>query len=74
MKVIDSHVHFWNYDPATHGWINDDMHVIRKDFLPHDVEQVFAKNQVDGCVAVQADTTEKETNFLAELSKKHPII
>jgi L-fuconolactonase len=74
MKIIDSHVHFWSYDVARHGWINDEMRVIRKDFLPADLEQVFAKNQVEGCVAVQADTTEKETNLLVELSKKHPII
>ena len=32
--VIDSHQHFWKYNPLKHSWIDDDMSVIRKDFYP----------------------------------------
>jgi L-fuconolactonase len=74
MKIIDAHMHFWNYDANRHGWINDDMQVIRKDFLPGDAEQIFQKLGIEGCVAVQADTTEAETEFLVQLSQQHKII
>lgn len=72
--VIDSHQHFWNYEPVKHAWIDDDMSAIRKDFLPSDLEQVYKENGIDGCVAVQADQTLAETDFLLELSDKNDFI
>lgn len=71
---IDSHVHFWKYDPVRDAWITDAMKDIQRDFLPVDVEAVAHRNGIDGVVAVQADQSELETHFLIELSKTHPII
>ncbi|MEM9143639.1 MAG: amidohydrolase, partial [Bacteroidota bacterium] len=62
--IIDSHQHFWKYEPVKHQWINDEMSIIRRDFMPSDLAQVYAENQIDGCVAVQADQTLEETDFL----------
>lgn len=74
MPVLDAHQHFWNYDPVAHSWINEEMSVIRKDFLPNDLEPVLQKNAVDGCIAVQADQTEAETDFLIHLANQHSFI
>ncbi|MFT3936298.1 MAG: amidohydrolase family protein [Chitinophagaceae bacterium] len=71
---IDAHQHFWHYHPVQHSWINDEMAVIRKDFMPADLEPVLKQNGVMGCVAVQADQTEKETDFLLALSDKYTFI
>ena len=46
--IIDSHQHFWNYDPLRHFWIEDSMEVIRKDFLPKDLKPILQENGVDG--------------------------
>jgi L-fuconolactonase len=72
--VIDSHVHFWKYNKKDYAWIDDSMKVLKKDYLPTDIEPVLKRNNVDGCIAVQADQTELETRFLAELSVTHPVI
>ncbi len=72
--TIDAHQHFWHYQPEKHSWIDDTMAVIRKDFLPGDLVPVLAANNIDGCIAVQADQTEAETDFLMELSGKHTCI
>ena len=53
--IIDSHQHFWNYDPIKDSWIDDSMSIIRKNFLPKDLEPILIENGVDGCIAVQAD-------------------
>ncbi|MBS1512598.1 MAG: amidohydrolase family protein [Bacteroidetes bacterium] len=71
---IDSHQHFWQYHPERHSWINDEMAVIRKDFLPAQLQPVLQKNDIDGCVAVQADQTEMETDFLLQLQKETDFI
>ena len=72
--VIDSHQHFWKYNPVKHEWINDAMSVIRRDFMPSDLEKVYAENGVDGCVAVQADQTLAETDFLLDLANNNDFI
>ncbi|GAA4238348.1 amidohydrolase family protein [Postechiella marina] len=72
--TIDSHQHFWNYEPVKHDWIDDSMSVIRKDFLPENLEGVYSENNIDGCVAVQADQTLVETDFLIDLASKNDFI
>lgn len=72
--VIDSHVHFWKYEKAEYQWIDNSMKILQKDYLPHDIELTLKRNDVDGCIAVQAAAAEVDTRFLAELSKSHPVI
>ena len=72
--VIDSHQHFWKYEPVKHSWIDDDMSVIRKNFLPSDLAKVYQENGINGCVAVQADQTLEETDFLIDLASKNDYI
>ncbi len=72
--IIDSHQHFWNYEPKKHEWIDDSMSVIRRDFLPSDLKKVYQENNINGCVAVQADQTTVETDFLIQLSKENDFI
>ena len=72
--VIDSHQHFWKYNPLKHSWIDDDMSVIRKDFLPSDLAKVYIENGISGCIAVQADQTLEETDFLIDLASKYDFI
>ncbi|WP_316803780.1 amidohydrolase family protein [Pedobacter nototheniae] len=72
--IIDAHVHFWNYHPVKDNWITPEMDVIRKDFLPVDLESCFTEHQVEGCVAVQADQSEKETAFLLAEAENNSMI
>lgn len=72
--IIDSHQHFWNYEPVKHSWIDDAMAVIRRDFSPSDLEQVYKENGIDGCVAVQADQKPAETGFLLRCANKNDFI
>lgn len=74
MLRIDAHQHFWQYDPVRDAWIDDTMTTIRRDFLPEDLLPLLNKNQVDGCVAVQADQSEIETDFLLEQAAQHPFV
>ena len=72
--TIDSHQHFWNYEPVKHEWIDDDMAIIRRDFSPSDLKKVYQENTIDGCVAVQADQTLAETDFLIQLADENDFI
>jgi L-fuconolactonase len=72
--MIDSHQHFWKYDPSKHSWITDEMKVLQRDFLPHDLKPLLEKNHIDGCVVVQVDQTEDETLSLLALANQYPFI
>ena len=72
--VIDAHQHFWKYDPVKDSWITDEMSVIKRNFLPADLKPILQKNKVDGCVAVQADQSDYETEFLISLTKDNLFI
>lgn len=71
--TIDSHQHFWNYDPGEYPWIKADW-PIRRSFLPSDLKQLLAFAGMDGCVAVQARQTLEETRWLLQLADEHPFI
>ncbi|MGN0002673.1 MAG: amidohydrolase family protein [Sphingobacterium composti] len=71
---IDTHQHFWLFDPVRDAWITDDMDVIRRNFLPNDISQTLKDNRIDGVVAVQADQSHQETHFLVELSEVYKMI
>ncbi|MGN6803836.1 MAG: amidohydrolase family protein [Ginsengibacter sp.] len=72
--MIDAHVHFWKFDKVKDAWITDDMKVIQKDFLPRDLKPILSENNLSGVVAVQADQSENETEFLLSLSRQFSFI
>lgn len=72
--IIDSHVHFWQFDPVRDNWITDEMSLLKNDFMPEDLLPELSSNHIDGCVAVQADQSYTETGFLLMLAEKDPFI
>jgi len=50
------------------------MRVLRKDFLPDELAAIYQTQQIDACVAVQADQSEAETSFLAGLASQYDFI
>ncbi|MGB3801325.1 MAG: amidohydrolase family protein [Lewinella sp.] len=72
--MIDAHQHFWKYDPVRDAWIDESMQAIQRDFLPSDLKPLLAANGVDGCIAVQADSSLSETDFLLDLASRHSFI
>lgn len=72
---IDAHQHFWQFDPVRDAWITEgSMSVIRRDFLPKDLQPILQQNGINGCVAVQADQSETETHFLLNLASQNDFI
>lgn len=74
MPRIDSHQHFWKYDPARDSWISEDMLTIRRDFLPPDLAPLLVENNIEGCVVVQSDQSEAENEFQLDNATHYPFI
>lgn len=73
--IIDAHQHFWQFDPVRDAWISEGtMSAIRRDFMPDDLQPLLQKSGIEACVAVQADQSEAETQFLLDLAEKNAFI
>jgi L-fuconolactonase len=71
---IDAHHHFWKYNPAEYGWIDDSMKSLRRDFLPEHLRQEIAASGIDGVISVQARQTNEETQQLLEFAAQNDFI
>ncbi|SMO85315.1 amidohydrolase family protein [Fodinibius sediminis] len=74
MNRIDSHQHFWEYDPVRDDWITDEMAILQQNFMPEDLQTELNRVGMQGCIAVQADQSEAETRFLLSLAEQHDIV
>ncbi|MDA8990133.1 amidohydrolase family protein [Opitutales bacterium] len=71
---IDSHHHFWKYDPETYSWMNDKMEILKQDYLPEDLHKNIMEAEIDGVVSVQADQSLRETEDLLHYAEKNDFI
>ncbi len=71
---IDSHQHFWHYNPNEHVWMTDEMKLLKHDYLPEDLKPRLDRAGIHGTVAVQARQSLQETDWLLELADQHDFI
>ncbi|MDA9843301.1 amidohydrolase family protein [Flavobacteriaceae bacterium] len=71
---LDAHQHFWKFDPYRDSWIDETMGVLKRDYLPSDLKPLLTTNSIDGCIAVQADQSEQETEFLLHLAEQFDFV
>ncbi len=74
MQRIDAHQHFWQFDPVRDSWIDEEMSVIRKDFLPADLKPLLDEQGIDGCVVVQSDQSVAENRFQLKNAEENAFI
>ena len=71
---IDAHQHFWQFDPQRDSWITDEMSILKRDYLPAELGEIYQEYAIDGCVAVQASQSLGENDFLLDLAGKNDFI
>ena len=71
---IDAHQHFWCYNESDYSWINDQMKVLQRDYLPDNLLPELKNIGFEGSIAVQARQSLEETMWLLELADKYDFI
>ena len=71
---LDSHQHFWKYDPVEYDWTGGPASPISRDFGPGDLKPLLDAHGIDGTVAVQARTSLAENDYLLGLADEHDFI
>jgi L-fuconolactonase len=71
---IDAHQHFWKINRGDYDWLNPELQVLYRDFLPEDLVPHLMEHRIDGTILVQAAPTIAETEYLLSLYKRNPFI
>ena len=71
---IDSHHHFWKYDPVEYSWMNEDMGILKSDHLPTDLKKEIDAAGIDGVVSIQASQSMKETDDLLRYAAEEDFV
>jgi len=71
---IDSHQHFWKYNSHDYVWMTELMDVLRRDYLPDELQRLIQQLGFDGTITVQARQMTSETDWLLELARRHSMI
>ena len=71
---IDTHQHYWRYQPRDFGWISDSMPVLQHDFAPADCLEPMRTADITASIAVQARSMEQETDFLLQLASDNASV
>ncbi|MCK4879736.1 MAG: amidohydrolase family protein [Bacteroidales bacterium] len=72
--MIDTHHHLWNYNLEEYRWMDDSMSVLKRDYLPDELEQELQKAGITGTVVIQARQSLEETRWLLKLADEHWFI
>ena len=72
--MIDAHHHLWRYQASEYDWVDGFMSVLKRDYLPEDLEPELKGAGVSGTVVVQARQSLEETRWLLKLAEEHSFI
>jgi L-fuconolactonase len=71
---IDAHQHYWDISKLDYAWISPGDSILRRNYLPEDLEPILQQNRFDGTVLVQANVVIEETWWLLDLASRHDSI
>ena len=72
--IIDSHHHYWRYNPVEYDWIDDSMKLIRTNFLPEKLEPTIKEAGIDGVISVHARQSVEETDWLIGMAHQNKFM
>ncbi|WP_372424300.1 amidohydrolase family protein [Salinarimonas chemoclinalis] len=72
--IVDAHHHSWRTARGDYHWMAGAPDVLRRDYLPEDLEPHLRRFGVTRTILVQAAQTREETDFLLGLAARTPFV
>jgi L-fuconolactonase len=73
-KIIDTHVHIWDFGKAEYSWLESDTSILKRTYPIAEIEVERKAAGVVGGVLVQAANNLEDTNWMLEVAKNTPWI
>jgi L-fuconolactonase len=72
--IIDAHHHLWKFNEDDYTWMDESMSVLKRDYLPADLQAQLVRSGVTGTIVVQARQMLEETAWLLDMADQHTFI
>lgn len=72
--IIDAHQHFWKYDPALYGWMDDGIASLRRDYLPLHLGLYLKNLGIDRTILVQAAESLADNPFMLHMAQESGFV
>ena len=70
-RVVDAHLHVWDLSVSGYAWLTPDLGALHASFPPEQARAELEQAGVDAAVLVQAEDSERDTEFLLEVAARH---
>src|SRR5439155_10708469 len=74
LMIVDSHQHFWQVGRFDYPWMNREVEVLYRDYLPPALEPTLRRCGLERTILVQASNSLEETRWLLRLADQYPFI
>lgn len=74
VPVVDAHLHVWDLGLSEYSWLTPDKGVLYRSYLPDEAEAELRTAGVDAAVLVQAEDSERDTEFMLDVASRYPWV
>lgn len=74
MKILDTHIHVWDFDKATYAWLEGNDTILNRTYTITELEQGREAAGVTEGILVQAANNAADTAWMLEVADKHDWI
>ena len=71
---VDAHLHLWDLAVSDYAWLTPDLGALYRSFGPEDAVEELRAAALGGAVLVQAEDSERDTEFLLDVADRHPWV
>ena len=72
MKIIDTHIHSWNFARARYEWLDSHTGLLKRDYAIEELEPARVAAGITGGVLVQAANNTEDTDYMLEVAASTP--
>lgn len=73
-KIIDTHVHVWNFEKADYTWLKEDSSILNRSYHIEELEQPRQEACISEGVLVQAANNADDTAWMLEVAEQNDWI
>src|SRR6266480_2503719 len=69
-RIIDTHVHVWNFEKADYPWLKGNTSILNRTYLIEELSKEVKKAGITGGILVQAANNAEDTSYMLEVAAK----
>lgn len=73
-KIIDTHIHSWNFDKANYAWLEGNISILNRTYHIDEIEAERKDTGIAAGILVQAANNTEDTDWMLQVANEHEWI